>query len=193
MKKAIVSGANGFVGTALCKELANQGVAIIAIVRNSNSNIESLNEIKGIRIVYADLSDYKHLDDQIKDKDIDVFYHLAWNGTAGTLRSNSDVQLDNVKHTCDAVRACSRMQCQKFIFASSIMEYEIESLMQTERTPTVSTIYSTAKITADYMARTISGALGIKYVRALISNIYGPGETSPRLINTQNILSQAIS
>ncbi|MFR5898432.1 NAD-dependent epimerase/dehydratase family protein [Faecalibacterium prausnitzii] len=184
MKKAIVSGANGFVGTALCKELANQGVAIIAIVRNSNSNIESLNEIKGIRIVYADLSDYKHLDDQIKDKDIDVFYHLAWNGTAGTLRSNSDVQLDNVKHTCDAVRACSRMQCQKFIFASSIMEYEIESLMQTERTPTVSTIYSTAKITADYMARTISGALGIKYVRALISNIYGPGETSPRLINT---------
>lgn len=63
MKKAIVSGANGFVGTALCKELANQGVAIIAIVRNSNSNIESLNEIKGIRIVYADLSDYKHLDD----------------------------------------------------------------------------------------------------------------------------------
>lgn len=32
MKKAIVSGANGFVGTALCKELANQGVAIIAIV-----------------------------------------------------------------------------------------------------------------------------------------------------------------
>lgn len=135
MKKAIVSGANGFVGTALCKELANQGVAIIAIVRNSNSNIESLNEIKGIRIVYADLSDYKHLDDQIKDKDIDVFYHLAWNGTAGTLRSNSDVQLDNVKHTCDAVRACSRMQCQKFIFASSIMEYEIESLMQTERTP----------------------------------------------------------
>lgn len=48
MKKAIVSGANGFVGTALCKELANQGVAIIAIVRNSNSNIESLNEIKGI-------------------------------------------------------------------------------------------------------------------------------------------------
>lgn len=38
MKKAIVSGANGFVGTALCKELANQGVAIIAIVRNKCGN-----------------------------------------------------------------------------------------------------------------------------------------------------------
>jgi nucleoside-diphosphate-sugar epimerase len=34
------------------------------------------------------------------------------------------------------------------------------------------------------MARTIAGSAGIDYIRAVISNIYGPGELSPRLINT---------
>lgn len=34
------------------------------------------------------------------------------------------------------------------------------------------------------MARAIAGSLGIDYIRAVISNIYGAGEKSPRLINT---------
>ena len=34
------------------------------------------------------------------------------------------------------------------------------------------------------MARTIAGSLGVDYIRAVISNIYGPGELSPRLVNT---------
>lgn len=184
MRKVIVSGANGFVGTVLCEELSKQSIEVIAIVKNRNSNIERLKDIQDVRIVYSDLSNFKNLDHMIVDKDIDVFYHLAWNGTAGTLRSDSDVQLNNVRYTCDAVRACHRMKCKKFVFAASIMEFEIEALMRTELTPGSNTIYSTAKITADYMARTISGTLDIEYIRALISNIYGPGETSPRLINT---------
>lgn len=64
------------------------------------------------------------------------------------------------------------------------MEYEISKIMETDIIPGANTIYSTAKITADYMLRTKSYALGIDYIRAIISNIYGPGEDSPRLVNT---------
>lgn len=39
MKKAIVTGANGFVGTALCRELYKQGIQVIAIVRNKGEFI----------------------------------------------------------------------------------------------------------------------------------------------------------
>ena len=70
------------------------------------------------------------------------------------------------------------------VFASSIMEYEIEAVMATDATPGVNTLYSSAKVAADYMARTVAGDCGVDYIRAVISNIYGPGETSPRLINT---------
>lgn len=184
MRKAIVTGANGFIGTALCKELSAQGVQVIAIVRNESANINSIKDVEGIRIVYSDLSQFGNLASAILDRDVDVMYHLAWIGSAGPLRGNEEVQLKNVQYTCDAVRACKEMNCKKFVFASSIMEYEIAAVMESTRTPGINTLYSTAKIAADYMAKTIAGDLGIEYMRVVISNIYGVGELSPRLINT---------
>lgn len=184
MKKAIVTGANGFVGTALCRELSVQGVDVIAVVRNEDENIAGIAGLRGIKIVYCDLSNFKNLGNIIVDRNVDVLYHLAWVGSAGPLRGNDDVQLDNIHYTCDTVKACADMQCNRFVFASSIMEYEIAATMEMDSTPGINTLYSSAKIAADYMARTIAGSMGIEYIRAVISNIYGVGERSPRLINT---------
>ena len=184
MKKVIVTGANGFIGTALCRELSNQGISVIAVVRNEEENISNIENLKGLRVVYSDLSEFKNLNEKISDRDIDVLYHLAWVGSAGSLRGCADVQFNNIKYTCDTVKACSKMNCKRFVFASSIMEYEIEAVMATDATPGINTLYSSAKVSADYMARTIAGSLGVDYIRAVISNIYGPGELSPRLVNT---------
>lgn len=185
MKKVIVTGANGFVGAALCKTLSEEGISVIAIVRNDEvKNIDQIKDISNIKIVYCNMSDFRNLSNYIEDRDIDVLYHLAWVGSAGPLRGDSDVQIKNIEHTCDTVRACADIKCKKFIFASSIMEYEIAAAMETEAAPGINTLYSSAKVAANYIARTVAGALGIDYIRAVISNIYGPGETSPRLINT---------
>lgn len=184
MKKAIVTGANGFIGTAVCKELVSQGVEVIAIVRHLNETISSMAENKKIRIIYSDISNFGKLTELIPDRDIDVLYHFAWVGSAGPLRGDADVQINNVKYTCDTVKACAEMKCKQFVFAASIMEYEIEVMMATEVTPSNNSIYCSAKVAADYMARTIAGNLGVDYIRAVISNIYGPGELSSRLVNT---------
>ena len=184
MKKAIVTGANGFVGTAVCRELAGQGVEVIAVVRHPEEVIRGIESVPGIRIVYADLSGFRHLAEGIPDRDIDALYHFAWVGSAGPLRGDADVQMRNVQYTCDTVKACAEMGCGRFVFASSIMEYEIEATMATDATPGINTLYCSAKVAADYMARTLAGSLGVDYIRAVISNIYGPGEMSPRLVNT---------
>ena len=180
----IVTGANGFVGTALCKALSDEGSSIIAVVRDQQSNIAGIKDIPNLRIVYCDLSDFRNLANYISDRDIDVLYHLAWAGGAGALRGNSDVQIKNIQYTCDTVKACADIGCKRFVFAASIMEYEIDALMATDATPGINTLYCSAKVAADYMARTVAGSLGVDYIRAVISNIYGPGEMSPRLINT---------
>ena len=183
MSKAIVTGANGFVGTAVCKELSERGVTVIAVVRHPDEVISSIAENKGVRIVYCDFSSFGNLADHIPDRDVDVLYHFAWVGSAGPLRGDADVQMNNVKYTCDTIKACAVMGCKRFVFASSIMEYEIEATMATDATPGINTLYCSAKVAADYMARTIAGDLGVDYIRAVISNIYGPGELSPRLVN----------
>lgn len=184
MKKAIVTGANGFVGSSVCKELANRNFEVIAIIRNKEENISNISGIKDLKIIYCDLSEFKNLTNLIKDKDIDIFYHFAWIGTAGPLRGDKDIQLKNIEYTLDTVKACADIGCKRFVFASSIMEYEISAIMEKEIAPNLNTLYSSAKLSADYMARTIANSLEIDYIRTVISNIYGPGETSPRLINT---------
>ena len=184
MKKAIVTVANGFVGTALCKMLVSKGYKVIAIVRNQESDITGLDKINEINIRYCSLSEYRNLASIVNERDFEVFYHLAWNGTSGELRASDQVQIDNIQYACDAVRTCAEIKCKKFVFASSVMEYEITKFMETSRTPGINTLYSSAKVAADYMARAVAGNLGIEYVRAVISNIYGPGEKSARLINT---------
>lgn len=184
MRKAIVTGANGFIGTAVCRELSAQGVEIIAVIRNEEEHVEDISSLKGLRIVYCDLTNFRNLHTVIPDRDVDILYHLAWVGSAGPLRGDDAVQLRNVQYTCDTVRACAEIGCGRFVFASSIMEYEIAAAMETEATAGINTLYCSAKITANYMARALANSLGIRYIRALISNIYGPGERSPRLVNS---------
>lgn len=184
MKKVVVTGSNGFIGSALCRELANSGVEVIAIVRNEDEIITMIKDLPKLRIVYSDLTEFRNLADKIPDRDIDCLYHLAWVGTAGPLRGDIDVQMNNIKFATDTVRACADLKCPRMVFASSIMEYEIEALMATDETPGINTLYSSAKVAADYLVRTLAGSLGIDYIRAVISNVYGPGEFSQRMVNT---------
>ena len=46
MKKVIVTGANGFIGTALCKKLSDEGINVIAIVRDKEENIINILKIE---------------------------------------------------------------------------------------------------------------------------------------------------
>ncbi len=184
MQKAIVTGANGFVGSALCRELCRSDFKVIAIVRSQASDISQISNLENIEIVYCELSHIYYLQNLIKDRDIDIFYHLAWEGSAGPGRGNSNIQTDNIQYACDAVKVCAEINCRKFVFASSIMAYEVQNAFSQNDVLGINTIYSSAKMAADYMLRAIAANLGIEYNSGIISNIYGPGENSPRLINS---------
>ena len=47
MKRVIVTGANGFVGSAVCKELSKNGIHVTAVIRNKDysSDIFGMNNI----------------------------------------------------------------------------------------------------------------------------------------------------
>lgn len=184
MKKAIVTGANGFVGTHLCRELVSQGVRVIAVIKKGTYE-DDIRAIDGLEVIYCDLNRISSLEERIGIcSGIDVFYHLAWQGTAGDMRGDYKAQLNNAEWACDAMCVAHKMGIPRFVFASSIMEYEVAKLMESDMVPPPGTIYSSAKVAANYMLKALAGKLGVTYLRALISNIYGVGEVSPRLVNT---------
>lgn len=76
MKKVIVTGANGFVGYWLVRELVNNNVQVIAVVRNEQTNVSKLKELgNNIQIVCCELSQIEDLTNLIAEDDYDAFYH----------------------------------------------------------------------------------------------------------------------
>lgn len=182
--RAIVTGAGGFLGSALCKTLSAQDAEIVAVVRNSETANDTLSSLPHTRIVSCGMESYTHLAQTLRDFDADVCYHFAWEGSTGAARQDPGIQLRNVAHTCDLVRACAEMRCRRFVYAGSIMEYELEACTRAGLQPPASALYSAAKMSAGYMAGVLAASYGTDYIRTIISNVYGPGEKNPRLIHS---------
>lgn len=186
MKNAIVTGANGFVGRHLVKTLMAHGVKVTAIVRNEERKENFAKVFPKTMPVVCPLEEISRLPDILGKADHDtVFYHLAWEGTAGDARGDDRLQLRNVAYTLDAFRSAVAMQCEGFVGAGSLMEYESTAAVYDEsRQPGKANIYSTAKLTAHYMSRILAGGEDIRYVWPYITNAYGEDELSPRFLNT---------
>lgn len=185
MNKAIVTGANGFVGSYLVKELIKNNVDVISIVRNKNSNLDLLPKSENYRVIFCELSDIENLEFLIPDRDIDAFYHFAWQGSAGEDRVKLELQTQNSIWSVDCVKIAQKIGCKRFIGAGSIMEREaLSAVYSNGNKPGLGYIYGTGKVTAHCLSKTVAASIGIDHIWALITNAYGPCELSPRFINT---------
>ena len=185
MKKAIVTGSNGFIGSNVCKRLCADGIKVFAVVKDQNESIDNIKNLSGVEIVYCELDEIEPLADIISDRDIDVFYHFAWVGSAGSLRCDENVQLQNALWTARALRTANKMQCKKFVNAGSIMEKETYTAVYTQESkPGLPYIYGAGKLIARAICKPIANSLSIDLCWAVITNAYGVGELSPRFVNS---------
>jgi UDP-glucose 4-epimerase len=170
MKKAIVTGANGYIGSSLINELVQNNVEVFAVVRNRNSKINNLPE--NIKIIYCELDSISTLIDLIPDRDIDVFYHLAWEGTSGIDRANYKLQLLNAKYACDSAVVAKKLNCKKLIATGTITEKIAENILNLD-IKAENTIYGIAKHTTHCLLDFLCKKLELPFVWARLSNIYG--------------------
>lgn len=181
MNSAIVTGANGFIGKAVCRALLKRNIDVYAVVRNKNS----LHDISSplLHIVEIDMSNYEKLVNVVPTN-IDVFYHFAWEGASGAILSDYAQQIKNIKYTCDTLTLAHNIKCKKFIMAGTINELELVQFFKAEDiTPRPACIYGISKLSCDLMCKTIAAKLGIKYNTAVIGSCFGPGDMSKRIHN----------
>lgn len=181
MERVIVTGASGFLGKNLIKELLNRNIKVLALdiyfdnELIDNQNIDCLN-VKDMHI------------SELKDKifgQYDCFFHLAWAGTSGYQRADYKMQLKNAQMVCEYVELTKKIGCSRFIYASSINEMETyEYLQSNDIKPTGGYIYGTGKLAGHLMGEVVAYRCGIEFIPVIITNIYGVGEKSGRLINT---------
>lgn len=183
MQRAVVTGANGFVGSAVVKCLMTQGVEVIAV--GHNDNFSRLDDALGLTKLSVELSDLKALQSDLHALKPDVFYHFAWQGSAGAARADVQLQLNNVQYTVEALELAAACGCRRFVGAGSIMEQESIAATYTPGSkPALGCIYSSAKVIAHSICMSMAVKFGIDLIWPEITNAYGVGELSPRMVNT---------
>ena len=91
MDKVVVTGATGFIGSALTNKLLKLGKTVygVDISADKLSQFSSENNFHPIIAVF---SSYQDLADKISDDGIDVFYHFAWQGVLGAAFNDYSLQ-----------------------------------------------------------------------------------------------------
>ena len=110
--RAIVTGATGFVGQWLVRELCANNHDVTVIVRDEKKvPYEWRNSVE---IVESALENYVTLGkSDFKYESYDIFFHFAWAGTSGQDRSNYDMQLRNVFAACESINLAKRLLCRQ--------------------------------------------------------------------------------
>ncbi len=180
--KAIVTGANGFIGKQLINGLLNRNYKIVALDIRFDDALLSNKNVTCINVLDKEVLELVSL---IPTDNYNCFFHLAWAGTSGPNRANYEMQLNNVKLACQYVELCSRIGCKRFLYASSINEMETYEYLQSDDIePSGGYIYGTGKLAAHLMGETVAKTNNIDFIPVIITNIYGVGEKSARMIYT---------
>lgn len=182
MKKAIVTGANGFIGSHVVKELVENGVEVLAIdLPECCDNLPKNDNVKFLGIDIFSLSDNA---DKIDRNYYDTFYHFAWVGSAGEKRVDYNLQMQNALCTVECIKTAKQLGCERFVCAGSIMEKEVIAAVSSQGSrPGMGYIYGMGKLIAHCMSKSVAAEQGVDLIWAIITNAYGPREHSPRFVN----------
>lgn len=185
--KAIVTGATGFIGTALCEELLRVGYEVAAVIRPESEKKEKLDLAAAaagrLSIVELPLERLAELPGHVGNAD--TFFHLAWNGPSGRAREDFETQYSNIRYTAMAIRAAKKCGCRKFVGAGSQAEYGVvQGTAEEDRTlPNPFMMYGAAKLSAYQMGRLVAGQEDLSFVWPRIYSVYGVGENPGTLVN----------
>ena len=182
MKRAIVTGATGAVGTALVQELINHGIEVLVFCRPGSKRNVHIPQSPLVTCMECPL-DRLDTVQNTTGKTYDTFYHFAWTGTTGAGRNDMYLQNANVKYTLDAVAAAHRFGCTAFVGAGSQAEYGRASGVLKPDTPThPETGYGIAKLCAGQMARERAHQLGLRAIWVRILSVFGPNDGSQSMV-----------
>lgn len=187
--KAFVTGASGFIGSYLVKELVNSGHEVLCLKRPSSN----LSRLEGYtdKVSWTDCSENWKAD--VKAFKPFITFHLAWNGVAAADRVIWQRQVGNLALQQDLLDTILEAGCQKFVGIGSQAEYgDFENKIDESYPVNPKTAYSAAKIAALDLMRAFCETNNINWYWFRIFPLFGPYEAENWLIPSliKNIFTQ---
>jgi len=172
--KALVTGANGFTGSYLTRNLLQRGYDVRVLVRKS-SNLEALKDLP-VEIHYADLAKDEPLDAAVDG--VDVVFHIAALYRAENVPKKMFWDV-NVGGTRRLLQAAQRVGIQRFVHCSTVgVQGEIKNPPATEEAPYApGDYYQDSKTEGEKLALQFFREHNMPGTVVRPVGIYGPGDT----------------
>ncbi len=193
MKKTLVTGADGFIGSHVTELLVSEGYQVKALSQYNSFNnwgwLEKVNCLKEIEVVSGDVRDphfCKHI-----TKDVDVVFHLAALIAIPFSYVSPDSYVEtNIRGTLNICQAALENGVERVIHTSTSEVYGTAQYVPIdEKHPLqAQSPYSATKIAADAMAMSFFNAFKLPITIARPFNTYGPRQSARAVIPT--IISQ---
>lgn len=182
-RRVFITGATGFIGSWLVKELLAHGAYVVALVRDTDpqSELYRSGDIRRVSVVNGRLEDFWTLERAINEYEIDTVFHLGAQTIVGTAHRFPLPTFEaNIRGTYNLLEACrlhSNM-VQRVVIASSDKAYgEQPNLPYTEDMPLNGRHpYEVSKSCADLIAQCYHHTYGLPVAIARCGNVYGGGD-----------------
>jgi NAD dependent epimerase/dehydratase len=196
MKKILVTGADGFIGSHLTEMLYSKGYKVKALSQYNSFNnwgwLDSINCKNNIEIITGDIRDYNFCESITKD--IDIIFHLAALIAIPYSYQSPESYLEtNIKGTLNICQAAKKNNISRLIHTSTSEVYGTAHYVPIDENHPLQaqSPYSATKIAADAMAMSFYYSYNLPLTIARPFNTYGPRQSARAVIPT--IITQIAS
>ena len=192
-KNVLVTGASGFIGSSLAKELVDRGANVVTIIRDikNQNSIDVLGFKNKISIVIGNLTDFEVVDRVLNEYNIDTCFHIAAQAIVGSAnRAPLSTFESNIKGTWNILESCRQSKTVKrTIIASSDKAYGQQKVLPyTEESPLHGYYpYDASKACADLLSTSYFKTYKLPLAITRNANTYGPGD-----LNFNRIIPETI-
>ena len=177
MKKVVVTGGAGFIGSHLAEKLADDYE--VSIIDNLSTgrvgNINSITSKGNVIITRGNILELPLLNRLFQGADY-VFHLAAVTSVPLSIRDPENTTVVNIQGTLNVLLAAREQGIKKVIYASSSSVYgDTPTLPKVENmTPNPQSPYAVSKLTGEYYCRVFQLVYGLPTVCLRYFNVYGP-------------------
>lgn len=180
IKKILITGSSGMIGTRLFEKLLAEGYKVIGFDKKPNKWQPELNK----STIIGDLLNQE--DVKKIPVDFDIVIHLAANARVYDLVVKPGLALENIISTYNILEFSRKNSIKRFIFSSSRETYgNRKKIIAKEEDVDINlceSAYAASKISDEALIYSFSKCYGINHIVCRFSNVYGMYDDSDRFV-----------